>query len=57
VVEDGHAHVRRVRTGVALLHSVEVVSGLKEGDQVVCYGLLGLKDGDPVNTRAYEGTD
>jgi RND family efflux transporter MFP subunit len=57
VVEDGHARLRRIRTGVSLLHSVEVVSGLKEGDQVVHYGLLGLKDGDPINPRAYEGTD
>jgi len=59
VVEDQHAHLRRIRTGASLLERVEVVSGLKEGDKVVYYGLLGLKDNDPVNTstQLFEGTD
>jgi RND family efflux transporter MFP subunit len=59
VVEDSHAHLRRIRTGASLLERVEVVSGLKEGDKVVYYGLLGLKDNDPVNTstQLFEGTD
>jgi membrane fusion protein (multidrug efflux system) len=59
VVEDSRAHLRRIRTGASLLERVEVVSGLKEGDRVVYYGLLNLKDNDPVNTSSelFEGTD
>jgi RND family efflux transporter MFP subunit len=57
VVEDSHAHIRRIRTGASVVGRVEVVSGLKEGDKIVAYGLLGLKDNDPVNTQIYTGTD
>lgn len=58
VVEDSRAHLRRIRTGASVVGRVEVVTGLQEGDKVVCYGLLGLKDNDPVNTQVYTtGTD
>lgn len=57
VVENSRAHLRRVRTGVELSRNVEVLSGLKPGDQVVYYGLLGLKDNDSVNLQAFENSD
>jgi membrane fusion protein (multidrug efflux system) len=57
VVENSTAHLRRIRTGVELSRNVEVLSGLKAGDQVVYYGLLALKDNDPVNLQALGNAD
>ena len=52
VVEDGKARVRRVETGLASENDIEIVSGLKEGEEVVegPYQLLSreLADGKPV---------
>lgn len=57
VVKNSRAHLRRIRTGVELLHKVEVLSGLKPGEQVVHYGLLGLKDKDLVNLETYNSSN
>ena len=57
VVEDSRARIKRVRTGVELLHTVEVLSGLKVGDQVVSYGLLALKNNDLVNLQVFKNSE
>jgi HlyD family secretion protein len=53
------AHPRRVKTGIASDTDVEIVEGLKEGDQIVegPYRTLAkeLKDGDPVEEAAPGG--
>jgi membrane fusion protein (multidrug efflux system) len=57
VVETSRARLRRIKTGAELLHKVEVLSGLKEGEEVVYYGLLGLKDNDLVNVETLARTE
>jgi len=48
VVENSRARLRPVKIEAALFGRVAVIEGLKEGDQVVYYGLMKLKDNDPV---------
>lgn len=54
VVENKKAHIRRIRVGMEAYDKIEVVDGLKEGEEIVYYGQLDLKDGDTVNTEAYK---
>jgi RND family efflux transporter MFP subunit len=54
VVEGSKAYIRSIKTGAEVSNKVEVLSGLQEGQQVVYYGLLNLKDGDLVNLQALE---
>ncbi len=55
VVEDGKAFRRAVETGLTTEDYVEIRSGLKEGEQVVTFGLFALKDGSPVEPMAESG--
>jgi membrane fusion protein (multidrug efflux system) len=49
VVEGKRARVRRVQIGSSLEGGrVEVLGGLREGDEVIIHGLRKLQDGDPV---------
>ena len=52
VVEGGAARRRAVETGATPGESVEIVSGLKGGEEVVVRGGFNLKEGDPVRTAA-----
>ncbi len=45
---DGTAHARKIETGVRDGNSVQVLEGLKPGEQVVTVGGLGLQDGAKV---------
>ena len=47
-VVDGTAELQPVRTGRANGRSIEVISGLNEGEQVVVEGQFALRDGAPV---------
>ncbi|MGH8659489.1 MAG: efflux RND transporter periplasmic adaptor subunit [Gammaproteobacteria bacterium] len=53
VVENSRARLRAVKTGVEVSGKVEIISGLKKGEQVVYYGLMGLKDNDAINLQAF----
>lgn len=44
VGSDGHAHQRKVQTGIQEDDRVEIVEGLKEGEVVVTVGAYGLPD-------------
>ncbi len=57
VVESSRARLRSIRTGIELIDKVEVLSGLQEGEQVVYYGLLKLKNGDLVNLQTLAQSD
>ena len=48
---DGVAHVRKIETGVRDGDKVQVLSGLKPGEQVVTVGGLGLEDGAKVRVE------
>ena len=48
VVEDGKAVQRSIEVGIEKEQRVQVVRGIKPGDQVVVAGSDGLKDGSPV---------
>ncbi|MBI3995992.1 MAG: efflux RND transporter periplasmic adaptor subunit [Nitrospirae bacterium] len=48
VVENSRARLRPVKIEPALFGRVAVIEGLKEGDLVVYYNLMKLKDNDPV---------
>ncbi len=50
VVEGGAARRRAVETGATPGEGVEIVSGLKGGEEVVVRGGFNLKEGDPVRT-------
>lgn len=54
VVEDGVAHSAEITTGLTGSGVTEVLSGLKEGDQLVVLGQHYLAEGDPV--RVVDGT-
>lgn len=43
---DGKAVIRQVTTGIANMDKVEIVSGLKSGENIVTVGQNGLHDGD-----------
>ena len=50
-VEDNRAHIQEVQVGqVVEPGTVEILTGLTNGDEVVIYGFEHLKDDDPVNT-------
>jgi RND family efflux transporter MFP subunit len=48
VVRDNHAHLQKVGLGLEKGNVVQILEGLKEGDQVVISGQTGLHGGDPV---------
>ncbi|MGO4884168.1 MAG: efflux RND transporter periplasmic adaptor subunit [Bryobacteraceae bacterium] len=48
---DGVAHVRKIQTGVRDGDKVQVLSGLKAGEQVITVGGLGLEDGAKVRVE------
>ncbi len=58
IVRDGVAHRRAIRTaaGTPAGASVEVVSGLAAGDQVVVRGAFALRDGDAVAIAPVSGS-
>ncbi|MBA3563464.1 MAG: efflux RND transporter periplasmic adaptor subunit [Gammaproteobacteria bacterium] len=49
VIEDSVAHRREVRTGFVDAGSIEILNGLRDGDQVVVIGQNGLRDGTRVD--------
>lgn len=51
VVKDGHANLRLVKTGKVIDGSIEVLSGLEEGEQVVISDVSKLADGQPVTIQ------
>ena len=52
VVQDGRAHVRKVKTGRILETGVlEIAEGLREGEEIVVYGQQFLQENDRVNTN------
>lgn len=54
VIENGRAVARGVETGIRLAREIQIVSGLKAGDQVITSGLLQLRSGMPVEALASE---
>ena len=56
VVTAGKAEQRSIKTGLSNAGRVEVVDGLKGGEQVVVVGQNGLKDGNPVRVVTLEQT-
>ena len=51
VAKDGKAALRLVKTGRALNGSIEVLSGLEEGEQVVISDVAKLADAQPVTIQ------
>lgn len=51
VVEDGKAQQRQVKTGIESGGKVQIISGIKAGDQVVIAGNEKLKTGAPVRIQ------
>lgn len=51
VAQEGAAAMKEVRTGLTDGKSVEVVSGLKDGDRVIVSGLADIADGDPIRAE------
>jgi RND family efflux transporter MFP subunit len=51
VDEDGTVRNTRVRLGIETARVVEVLSGLKDGDQVITSGRAGLTDGEKVKPK------
>lgn len=51
VVQDGRASLRLVETGKKLTKGFEILSGLKDGEQVVVRGAAKLVDGQPVSIQ------
>jgi multidrug efflux pump subunit AcrA (membrane-fusion protein) len=49
---DGMAHKREVETGIQTSDSVQIVSGVKPGEQVVSVGAYGLPDNTKVKVEA-----
>ena len=54
VVKDGKAVRRAVQAGLRTGELVEIKSGVEPGEQVVTFGLFGLKDGSPVEILSTE---
>ena len=52
VGSDGAAHKREVETGIQSAASVQIVTGLKPGEQVVTVGAYGLPDNTKVKVEA-----
>jgi RND family efflux transporter MFP subunit len=55
VVQNGIAHTRSITTGSVTGEQVEVLTGLKTGEQYVVRGGFNLKDGDAVMIAAANG--
>lgn len=55
VIVDGKAQMREVVQGLPQDGNVEIVSGVKAGEQVIVVGHSGLNDGDPVRTTGGQG--
>jgi membrane fusion protein (multidrug efflux system) len=53
VVDNGVVHTREVRCGLAANGFTEIMSGLREGEQVVTVGQLYLHDNDKVRVNAF----
>ena len=51
VVQDGKAHVKHVKTGLRTPISVEILSGLAQGDTVISSGIISLREGVPVQIK------
>ncbi len=51
VVENGVAHLRQIRIGLRQGGQVQVLSGIKPGDQVVVAGIQKIRDGAPVRVN------
>jgi multidrug efflux pump subunit AcrA (membrane-fusion protein) len=56
VVNAGKAEQRPVKTGLSNAGKVEIIEGLKGGEQIVVVGQNGLKDGNPVRVVSLEQT-
>ena len=48
---DGKAHLTKVQSGIRNKDSVQIVSGIKEGDPVITSGAYALPDGTKVETE------
>jgi len=57
VVEDGRAGRREIETGLESDGWLEVVDGLRPGEEVVVAGLQGLREGDRVRRSGSRGGD
>jgi HlyD family secretion protein len=55
VGSDGHAHQRKVQTGIQQDDRVQIVQGLKEGEVVVTVGAFGLPDNVKVAVQKQAG--
>lgn len=51
VVKDGHVELRQVEVGFTSLTTVEILSGLTEGDEVIIDEIDRFRDGDRVRTK------
>jgi len=45
---EGKAVKTRVKSGIKIEGNIEIVSGIKNGDQIISQGFIGLSDGKPV---------
>jgi len=57
VVENSRVHLRPVKVQPGPLGKSKVIEGLKEGEEVVYYGLKSLKDNDTVDAKKAGGKD
>ena len=51
VVNNGHAQLRMIKTGIVTYEKVEVTEGLSAGDQVIISGQLNLENGTAISTN------
>lgn len=56
VDDGGTAQLRKIRTGVRMVNSVEVMEGLKPGEKVIVEGLQKVVPGAPVRIAPESGT-
>jgi RND family efflux transporter MFP subunit len=57
VVDNDHAHLRRVKIGVMGEGQTTITDGVKEGERVVTVGQLNLRDGDIVRLGDHDFDD
>jgi multidrug efflux pump subunit AcrA (membrane-fusion protein) len=57
VIADGKAQSRDVKTGIQTADNIQIVSGLKAGEQVVAQGAYGLPDGTKVKIEKPAAAD
>jgi Cu(I)/Ag(I) efflux system membrane fusion protein len=56
-VENGHAKMRPVRTGAVVREGeIEILDGLKQGDEVVVYGQKDVREDDVINVDWHKWT-